>query len=239
MTTAVALPKCPKTGKKSFLCEVDAVEFEEKNRQQYNCLRQFPYACEDCTAWHLTASPPGNNSIAQMNYEPRVSKKKGLDTETVVKLRESGMVVQQIADEYKVSLEAVKYHLRKSEGKVTTKGSRSQSPLITWEQYRDRRIQLETELVMKKQQHQEAETLAQTEIDRLKQIEDRLFEERQLKIGYGPNGLVILSKYDREFDLTAEEVQKFWEEVRPVNHPIEGRTRVVPDEQEAREVLAA
>jgi len=42
----------------------------------------------------------------------------------------------------------------------------------------------------------------QQEIDRIKAIEDRLFEERQLKIGYGPDGIVkvcSLRRQGREF----------------------------------------
>ena len=214
MSTAIALPKCPKTGKKSFMSEADAAEFEGKNRAQYNNLRQFPYACEDCGSWHLTTSPPGNNSIAQVKYEPGISLKKGLDTQTLVKHKADGWSVQQIADEYKVSLEAVKYHIRKAEGKLTTKTNRSQPQLMTWEQHRDRRVELEAELVKKRQQHRQAEELAQQEIDRVKRIEDRLFEERQLKIEYGPDGQIILRKYDRKFDMTREEIHKLLEEVR-------------------------
>jgi hypothetical protein len=213
MSTAIALPKCPKTGKKSFISEVDATEWETKNHAEYGGIRKFSYSCEDCSSWHLSASPPGNNTIAQVKYEPGVSYKKGLDTETVLKHKADGWTVQQIADEYKVSLEAVKYHLRKADGKVPTKGTRSTQQLMTWEQYNARRIELEAELTKTRREHRETEELAQQEIDRVRQIEDRLFEERQLKIGYGPGGVVILRKYDRQFDLTKEELAKLFDEV--------------------------
>jgi hypothetical protein len=214
-TTTVPLPKCPKTGKKSFRSEADAVGFEERNRAQYSSPRQFAYACEDCNAWHLTTSPPGNNSIAQMNYEPSAGVKKGLETDEVVRLKKSGMTVQQIADNFNVTFAAVKYHLDKAAGKVTTKTNRSAPQLMTYEQHRDRRLELEAELTKMKQQHQAAEALAQAEIDRIKQIEDRLFEARQLKIGYAPDGVLILQRYDGEFTLTAEEVKKLLAEVSP------------------------
>ena len=55
---------------------------------------------------------------------------------------------------------------------------------MTYEQHRDRRVELEAELAGEKRRHQEAEALMLQEIDRIKQIEDRLFEDRQLKVGY-------------------------------------------------------
>jgi hypothetical protein len=42
----------------------------------------------------------------------------------------------------------------------------------------------------------------------------RLLEERQLKIEYGPDGQIILRKYDRKLDMTREEIHKLLEEVR-------------------------
>ncbi len=211
----ISLPKCPKTGKKSFLDEASTMEFEERNRAQYQILHQYAYACEDCNAWHLSTSPPGNNSMAQTKYEPGVSVKKGVNIDEVVRMRKEGKSVQEIADTFGVSLAGIKYHLDKADGKLTTKTNRPAAPqLITYEQHRDRRIELEAELVQKKRQHHEAEALIQTQIDRIKQIEDRLFEERQLKIDRGPNGAVVLKKYNREFDLTREDLAKLLEEVK-------------------------
>jgi AraC-like DNA-binding protein len=214
-----ALPQCPKTRKKSFLNEVEATAFEKRNREQYGLKLQYAYPCEDCTAWHLTSSPPGNSSIAQVNYQsfaaagPKSTKEgpKGIDTTEVVRLRKSGKTLQQIADELKVSVTTVSYHLGKAEGTSPTKSNPQQ--LFTYEQYRDRRIALEAELATKKRQHQEIEATIQAEIDRVKQTEDRLFEARQLKVGYAPNGIVILSKNGGQLDLTAEDVKRLLAEV--------------------------
>jgi predicted transcriptional regulator len=213
MSTAIVVsPRCPKTGKKSYPDESSAVQWEEGNRAKHNGLRQFAYACAECSDWHLTTTPPGNNSIARVNYDSGVSVKKGLDTDTVVRLRSEGMTVQQIADEYNVSLEAVKYHLRKADGKVYAKPTRSTPQLMTYEQYNARRVELEAELVKMRKEHREDEEQAQQEIDRIRQTEDRLFEAKQSKIGYGADGVIILRKYDREFDLTKEELAKLFEE---------------------------
>jgi predicted transcriptional regulator len=207
MTTTVGvIMKCPKTGKKSFPDEATGVKWEEENYATYGGTKKFVYACEDCDAWHLTSTPPGNNSIAQMNYESGAPVKKGLDTEEVVRLRKTGLSVQQIADEFKVSLEAVKYHIRKSEGKITTKTNRSSPQLMTYEQHNSLWAELETSLVNTKRHHHDIESTAQAEIDRIREIEDRLFEARRLKIDFRPDGVVILRKYDREFDLTRAEL---------------------------------
>ena len=220
----VAVPKCPKTDKRCFESEAAATDFETKNREQYGNPRQFPYACEDCPAWHLTTTPPGNNSIAQNKYDassvgtraPGAPGRKGIETQKVVQLKESGMTLRQIADELKITAAAVKYHLDKAEGKIPTA-----SQLVTYEQHRDKRIELEAELARKKKQHQEAEALAQAEITRIKAIENRLFEQRQLQIGYAPGGTVILSKNNHQFSLTPEEIKKVVAEVNLPAQPTE------------------
>lgn len=125
----VDIPKCPKTGKRSFETEQQALEFEERNREQYGNPHQYAYACEDCPSWHLSSSPPGNNRIAQVRLPVAletstsltgVGHKQGIETAEVLRLRESGLTMQQIADRLHVSVATVSYHLRKDSKDVAT-----------------------------------------------------------------------------------------------------------------------
>jgi predicted DNA-binding protein YlxM (UPF0122 family) len=212
--------KCPKTGKRSFPDEVTATEWNNNNFAQYGGVRKFVYACEDCDQWHLTASPPGNNTIAQVNYEPGVPFKKRIDTDEVVRMRTSGLSVQQLADHFNVSTEAIKYHIRKSEGKIPSKYTPAATPLMTYEQYNLKRVELEQALGVFKREFDADLQSKQAEIDRVRQIEERLYLDRQLKITYGTDGAVILKKYDREFDLTRDEITKLLDEVsKPESRP--------------------
>lgn len=192
--------KCPKNGKRSFATEQQAVDFEQRNREQWGSQPQYVYACEDCPSWHLSSSPPGNNTIAHTQLpvvpetETRKLGKKGIETAEVVRLKESGMTVQEIADHFQVTVPAIYHHLRKE-------NKEESSQLITYEEHRDRRIQLEAEV-----------SKLQEEIKRVKAIEDRLFDQRQLKIGYGPDG-VILSKNGNQFSLTKEDLEKLLSEM--------------------------
>jgi predicted DNA-binding protein YlxM (UPF0122 family) len=205
--TTFAVKKCPKTNKKSYVTEAEAEAWELRTRHQYGGrLQQYPYACDYCDSWHLTTTQPGNNTIAQMRYEGTgISAKKGLDTEEVVRLRNEGVSVQEIADRNKVSPSAVKYHLRKADGTLT-KNDRTLPQLVTWENHRDRRTELEEELAQKRRQWEDQEANLTQDIEYIRTIEDRLFIERQLTITYGPNGAVVLTKYNRPMELTAEEV---------------------------------
>jgi hypothetical protein len=57
-----------KSNKKCFESEQAAVDFERMNREKYGLAAQHAYKCEECEYFHLTALPPGTESMARVNY---------------------------------------------------------------------------------------------------------------------------------------------------------------------------
>jgi hypothetical protein len=116
---ANSIKKCPVSGKRSFDTEDEAAHFEQRNSQQYHRPHQYPYACEECPAWHLTTTPPGTASMARtilpvVPESEGVSKHtgpKGIDTAEVVRLRSNGMALDAIAKQLDISVPSVTYHL--------------------------------------------------------------------------------------------------------------------------------
>jgi hypothetical protein len=59
--------------KRRFETEQEAIDFELEHHKIHGGLQQHAYPCEVCPggAYHLTSSPNGNASIAQVRYENR------------------------------------------------------------------------------------------------------------------------------------------------------------------------
>jgi AcrR family transcriptional regulator len=138
-------------------------------------------------------------------FGQKTGRGKGIDTADVVGMKQSGMSVQEIADKLRVTVAAIHYHLKKKEDKPQ---------LVTYEHHRDRRLKLETDLAGMRRRQAAEELVLQEEISRVKQTEDRLFEQRQLQIGYGSDGAVILKKNGRELDLSQEDIKRLLAKVR-------------------------
>jgi len=244
--------RCPSTMKLSFVSEEAALLFEDGNRKRYpDNPQQYAYACEDCSNYHLTAQVPG--MYARTNYSKPVavansnSGPKGIDTNEIVRLKQSGLSVEQITKQLDITVAAVYYHLRK--GGVELKPgqpaktsieevvqlrktgktyqeiadelnispttvykylTKTDPPkqLVTYEDYRDRRIELDRQLVRLKQEHKVEEQKLQETINGLKKTEDRLFEERSLRVSYGTDGATIIQKDGRQMSLTAQDLRK-------------------------------
>src|SRR5438067_2302278 len=110
------LVKCQVSGKRSFSDEAATIAFEERNREQYKNPRQFAYPCEDCDAWHLTSSPPGNATIAKTWFPeaPPTPKSRRLDAAEIHRMRDGGIKARDIAKEFGVTATAIYYYFRKT-----------------------------------------------------------------------------------------------------------------------------
>jgi hypothetical protein len=106
MTTQLENQPC-KSSKKHFETENEAIDFEQSNREKYNSARQHTYKCDECSGFHLSALPPGTETMARINYNnfSRVPRTRGRQPQTVSvdqeveirKLRDEGLSVVKIS----------------------------------------------------------------------------------------------------------------------------------------------
>ncbi len=112
---------CP-SNKKAHATEAEAIQFEIRNRQIYpEQERQYPYACDQCTAYHLTSTPPGDKTLARVNYEEaalyNVTKTRRTPEEQielqrrVIEMTQQGLPAKLIAERLDID-QATVYKLR-------------------------------------------------------------------------------------------------------------------------------
>jgi predicted transcriptional regulator len=201
---ANSVTKCPVSSKRSFNSENEAVEFEQRNRQQYNRPQQYSYACEDCPAWHLTTTPPGTASMAKTIFPSVLESEavsnhtgpKGIDTAEVVRLRSSGMTLDAIAKHLGVSAPSVKYHLDKN-------GHQERPPRLSVLSLSDisrRKAELEAQLAD------------------LTQKEERLLENARMKATLVGDEMVI-KKNGEQVTISLSDVSKLLEMVEEAKVP--------------------
>ena len=194
--TATEVKKCPVSGKRSFETEDEAAQFEQRNRQEYNLRQQYPYACEDCPTWHLTATPPGTASMARTHLpavpesktESRHTGPKGIATAEVVRLRSSGMTLEAIANRLGVSIPSVKYHLDKTGGRERT----SMSSVISLDEISRKKAELEGQLAA------------------LTQAQERLLENARMKVQF-VGGNILIKKNGEQVTISISDANTLFE----------------------------
>jgi AcrR family transcriptional regulator len=195
MTT---LPNCPVSGKKSFINETEANQFEERNRDRFNTLRQYPYACLNCNSWHLSATPPGNNTIAKVRL-PVVQESlssntgpKGISAEHVLTMKREGVSVTDIAKHFNVSEPTIYYHLKKDTSVVST---RSFKQAVTLNQVSQEEIEL------------------QKKLDDIRRVKERLLESTRMKVDF-IDGHVVIKKNNEQITLPLSDVNQLFQTVQ-------------------------
>ena len=113
---------CP-TNKKPFASREDATQWEEQNRLKYpNNVRQYAYACEECSAYHLSSMPhssvpSSSHKLASvMSDRVKSPNRKRLTSEQItdmVSMGRNGTPRAKLAEMFGVSSQTVEYHLSK------------------------------------------------------------------------------------------------------------------------------
>ncbi|SRR5258708_7035030 len=196
--------RCPKTGKLSFTNEQEAKSFEEQNRQKYNNPPQYPYPCEDCSAWHLSSTPNGNSRIAQvrMPQVPEVPEsRQKIETADVIRLKNTGMSAQQIADHFGVTPAAITYHLNKREsGNGSGTRIKPRGAVISL-----------ADVSRKKAQLAEQQRLVLEQLAQLAAQEERLLEKTKMKFEFLPDDLIVITKNDEQITITRDDLNLLYD----------------------------
>ena len=111
---------CP-TEKRQFESRGTAESFAEGLKSKYpDQAPQYPYACEDCPHWHLTAEPPESYALARPRWPetPGDAEEKGRTKHAnkepdIVRLYKEGKTMPQIASITGVPHPSVRYILIK------------------------------------------------------------------------------------------------------------------------------
>ena len=201
MKTNIELPKCPKHGKKSFLTEAAAVDFEEKATLQYNNLQQYAYACEDCNAWHLTTTPPGVNSMAK-SHLGQLPLPSDVSGEELHRLKDSGLNAKDLAARFGLTEQTVYNRIAKHRMRAGVP-STVKRQAVTLEQVSLKRIELQRQLEE-----------SQRELQSMEQVEQRLREEQRMKYEVTADTITIRKKHE-QITITMQELSTLVDGVMP------------------------
>lgn len=135
LSTVTTVNEPCRSQKKTFATEQEAVSFEAKRRATYGGVKQYPYLCEDCDSYHLSALPPdARNTVTNYgkieNGRPSTAFEKRRrvtddDVRQMVALRKQGLDTKQIAERLEFSEATVSKHLKRQ-----TETPRFQPPTI-------------------------------------------------------------------------------------------------------------
>jgi hypothetical protein len=178
--------RCSKTGKRKFASRQEAEQFEERNHVQYGGVKKYVYACDDCDSYHLSSLLPGVNghSTITTNYAavengkaPSVRKQRYYVTEgdvrQMLELQAKGLKRDEIAARIGCSKAAVYLRLKKA-------GSKQH----TTEEALDAQIE---------KANAEAHA-AQERTRRLREMKERMIQERQVKVNKLADGCIQIRK---------------------------------------------
>jgi transposase-like protein len=199
---AAILSSCPTT-KKVFISEVDALQFEARNREKYQLAKQHTYKCEDCIGWHLTAVPADAFRLAKSHiYESsgttaqRVTgSAKDERNRKILDLYTAGKNRHQIADEIDCNYQTVCTVLKSFDGDPVKRAAKRQS-LSTLDDVAEQKKAL----------------LAQ--LEKLSQTEQQIIERKALKLllcweGQG----ILIEKEGNRFALALPDCQELVEKL--------------------------
>jgi transposase len=184
MNNIVALPNCRVSGKKSFVTEAQGTAWEEGNRFKYpNNVKQYAYACEDCSAYHLTAHQPGDQSLQSPLGKAVIDT---VDDAELYRLRQTGLSAKQIAERFGISEQTVyarthKYRLENN--LVITRPARQP---VTLNQVTEKKSDLQ----------QQVEEL-QRKLAEMAAVELRLIESQKMKYEVVGDTITIRKKHEQ------------------------------------------
>jgi transposase len=191
--TPVTIRRCP--DKKYFASHADAETWERENRGKYdNPTQQFPYLCEDCSAFHLSPlRPQEREEKKDQSVTPTSPREKAGERRVQAqRLSAEGMSITQIAKEPGIDDSSVYYYLNKGRSPAPHKGHRAVMPSLDSIQIQKRKVEEELRL-------------SQEKLQALQEQEQELIEHNRLKLSW-LDGAVLLQRGDNRITLTISEI---------------------------------